>query len=151
MTIHPDIEALLARGLPARPEDAPWLAASWLEKITVEPAPGVCRIYGRVLLGPCWLWQGATNGKGHARVRIDGVLQYLHRHSLASFLGVDIASLDNVDHLCRNRNCCQPLHLESVTAAENYDRGDGHLTQIQFQPKQHELSDDDVRGLLEGF
>jgi DNA-directed RNA polymerase subunit N (RpoN/RPB10) len=29
-----------------------------------------------------------------------------------------------LDHLCRNRWCCNPAHLESVTPAENVRRGD---------------------------
>lgn len=29
-----------------------------------------------------------------------------------------------IDHLCRNRSCCNPLHLEEVTSRENTLRGD---------------------------
>jgi hypothetical protein len=28
-----------------------------------------------------------------------------------------------LDHLCRNRSCCNPAHLEPVTTAENVRRG----------------------------
>jgi hypothetical protein len=29
-----------------------------------------------------------------------------------------------IDHLCRNRRCVNPAHLEPVTAEENWRRGD---------------------------
>lgn len=117
----------------------------------MEPAPPDCRIYGRELVGPCWLWHGATNGKGHGRVFITvaprrDVGVYLHRLSLAAFLGIDTDALDNVDHLCRRRNCFQPLHVESVTPIENYERGDGKAH--QFLNTVERLSDDDIAALL---
>ncbi len=37
----------------------------------------------------------------------------------------DVPAGLELDHLCRNRLCCNPAHLEPVTSAENKRRGDG--------------------------
>lgn len=139
--------------LPISPCVAPWVRKRWLDRITVAPPPIECRIYGRELIGPCWLWHGATNGKGHGRVFItkDGkdYGHYLHRLSLASFHGIGPAALDHVDHLCRRRNCFQPLHVESVTPIENCERGDGKAHQFLNQVER--LSEDDIEALIRGY
>lgn len=140
--------------LPASPFEAPWIRSLWHARITVEPAPEECRVWGRVLEGPCWLYHGSTNGKGHSRVRIKGRLQYLHRHSLASFHGMEIWQLDTVDHLCRRRNCFQPFHVEDVTMLENYLRGEGpNQTATQFKPTEAYINpdDEDLEKALRGY
>lgn len=141
--------------LPFAPCLAPWVKRSWLPKITVEPPPEGCRIWGRELVGPCWLYHGADNGKGHKKVRVDGRLQYFHRFSFAQFYGIPIHLIEAGDHLCRNRNCFNPLHIDNVTSIENWLRGDGHLTTFKssFETaeengQQNMLSDADLRALL---
>lgn len=142
--------------LPASPFVAPWIKPIWHNRITVETAPGECRIHGRTLQGPCWLWHGATNGKGHGRVFIRPVPGkdygvYLHRLSLAAFHGIDIGQLDAVDHLCRRRNCFQPLHVESVTPIENYLRGDGPKYQFKAAEPANDITDEDLQALIRGY
>ena len=66
----------------------------------------------------CWEWTGAHTKAGYAAIR-DG---YLHRLSYEHFIGPIPDGLE-IDHLCRNRGCCNPLHLEAVTHAENMRRG----------------------------
>jgi hypothetical protein len=137
----------MPKQLPASPFVAPWIKRSWHSRITVCADVGHCRIYGRKLVGPCWLWHGWNNGKGHARVRMGDRGVYLHRLSLASYLGVSLDELDNCDHLCCQRNCFQPLHVESVTQTENYWRGNGALTQF----RSNEEIEDDLAAQLRGY
>jgi len=135
--------------LPFAPCLAPWVRKSWLKKITVEKAPDGCRVWGRVLEGPCWLFHGSCNGKGHRKVRVQKRLQYLHRYSFSEFHGIPLAFVDNGDHLCRNRNCFQPLHIDNVTSLENWLRGDGHLT--TFKTAEPTQADEDLVAALRGY
>lgn len=68
----------------------------------------------------CWIWTGATS-VGYGRIRVDGRLDMAHRVSYQLFVGQIPEGLD-LDHLCMNRRCCNPSHLEPVTRAENMRR-----------------------------
>jgi len=70
--------------------------------------------------GPCWTWVGHTV-LGYGRVGVDRLSLQPHR-VMASLVGMDIAGRV-IDHLCRNRACCNPDHLEPVTIRENCLRG----------------------------
>lgn len=74
---------------------------------------------------PCWEWQGANSGTGrgggYGRVKVDGEIAATHRVMFACFHGF-ISKHRQIDHLCRNRICCNPDHLESVTSSENQRR-----------------------------
>lgn len=65
----------------------------------------------------CWNWTAALNAFGYGRFR--GLLA--HRVSYESLVGPIPDGLE-LDHLCRNRKCVRPEHLEPVTHDENYRR-----------------------------
>jgi hypothetical protein len=71
----------------------------------------------------CWLWTGRKNTKGYGRLTIDGRTTGAHRWSYEYHVGPIPEGLV-IDHLCRNRGCVNPDHLEPVTQKENVRRGE---------------------------
>ena len=68
----------------------------------------------------CWLWTGALTSGGYGSTTLDGKWSSVHR----AVLRLTGARVDgDVDHLCRNRACCNPLHLDVVSSRENTIRG----------------------------
>ncbi len=71
----------------------------------------------------CWEWQGGKDKRGYGKVSNDGRDVFAHRLIWAIERGALPVGLEPA-HLCRNRSCCNPDHLEWVTHRENVIRGD---------------------------
>lgn len=82
------------------------------------------RLLDRVLIGNgCWEWAGAVDRKtGYGKLSYEGRVTTAHRASYTALVGPIPQGLV-VDHLCRNKVCVRPSHLEAVTNAENIRRG----------------------------
>lgn len=74
--------------------------------------------------GECWTWGACHYPQGYGMFYWDGRLQRVHRIVYELVVGPIPAGLV-IDHLCRNRGCCNPDHLEPVTNRENMLRGVG--------------------------
>lgn len=85
-------------------------------------------ILTRVNIDPrtmCWEWQREINSQtGYGQIGVRRRKLYAHRLSYEIFRGPIPEGL-TIDHLCRNRRCVNPFHLEAVTIRVNLLRGDG--------------------------
>lgn len=82
------------------------------DKIIPEPNSG------------CWLWMGCLTRGGYGQLHSIRKTVYAHRYVFELLKGQIPLGLQ-LDHLCRNRCCVNPDHLESVTQHLNLIRGNG--------------------------
>lgn len=75
-------------------------------------------------LEECWEWRGALTqaGYGQGVDHSTGRFWLAHRVAFEQLRG-SIPDGLHIDHLCRNRLCVNPWHLEPVTNRENVRRG----------------------------
>ena len=71
----------------------------------------------------CWVHRRPRKD-GYVNVTVDKRQVYAHRLSYEHFVG-EIPDGLHLDHLCRNRTCCNPWHLDPVPPRVNSLRGVG--------------------------
>jgi len=70
----------------------------------------------------CWEWTASKNSAGYGLIFYLGKSQPAHRVWYEVAKGEIPKGLE-IDHLCRNRSCVNPDHLEAVTHQVNVQRG----------------------------
>ena len=79
-------------------------------------------------MNDCWIWAGAIHPTGYGYIGTwskdkGNRIEYAHRVMYEAYRGKIPKGL-HIDHLCRNRQCVNPEHLEPVTRKENILRGE---------------------------
>lgn len=69
----------------------------------------------------CWLFRCRTDKDGYALIEAGGKTHRGHRLSWESLVGPIPEGYD-LDHLCRERSCLRPLHLDAVDHDTNIER-----------------------------
>lgn len=82
----------------------------------------VVRFMEKVMIqaGQCWIWTGSCNDVGYGYFNHPDT-GYAHRAAYLLLVG-PIPEGAELDHLCRNKSCVKPDHLEPVTARVNVRR-----------------------------
>lgn len=85
------------------------------------------RFWNKVEADPitkCWNWTKALNKDGYGIFRIDIKEGTILSHRFAYETNKGVKPFETtLDHLCRNRKCVNPEHLEAVSLRENQVRG----------------------------
>lgn len=71
----------------------------------------------------CWEWTAARRSGGYGAINIAGRVRPAHRVVYELLVG-PVPKNRELDHLCRNRSCVRPSHLEPVTKLVNIARGE---------------------------
>lgn len=120
-----------------------------VERLAARSREAVCFTRGLDL--PCWVYTGSRDAKGYSTIRVDGGRTSRgHRVAYLGLIGPIPEGLEP-DHLCRNRACWNPWHLDLVTHAVNVKRGRAgaviraRAAQITHCPQGHVYEGDNDR------
>ncbi len=82
----------------------------------------------------CWIWIGRLSPEGYDKFSFINH-EYLAHRFVYEYLVGQIPKELQIDHLCRNKACVNPHHLEPVTSKININRGKGNPNKYKIKCK----------------
>lgn len=108
------------------------------------------RLLDLIEIDRCWVWKGSLSRAGYGRLTIrEGgkkMTKSAHRVSYETFVGKIPVGL-TIDHLCKNKACINPDHLEAVSQKVNVHRANPLWKQEAARthcPQGHEYTEDNM-------
>ncbi|WP_272027150.1 hypothetical protein [Kocuria rosea] len=79
------------------------------ERIDVDPITG------------CWNWTGPIDRQGYGKAHLQGTSRRAHRWAWAKIAHLELPPYPALclDHLCENKRCVRPAHLQPTTIPAN--------------------------------
>lgn len=117
-----------------------------------NPAERVLSTY--TVDGACWVPAQKPLGNGYVRICIGGGRRAQAHAVVWEYIwGKPVPDGLELDHLCRNRSCVRPDHLEPVTRSENAKRGDvgSHNSSKTHCLRGHEFSEENTITTKRGY
>lgn len=99
--------------------------------------------------GECWEFAGALRN-GYGVIGVEHSTVYTHRYVYERMVA-DIPDGLVIDHLCRNRACCNPAHLEPVPQRLNCQRGERAGTRVTACKHGHDYTPENTYTNPQGY
>lgn len=109
------------------------LANKKVPRMTAATSEEIARFNTKwVADGDCHIWQGNKDRDGYGYLTFRRSSRRAHRVALF-IAGREIPEGYVVNHVCRNRDCVNPQHLNTVTPSENAVRDSGSIGYVNSQ------------------
>lgn len=113
------------------------------------------KIYFNVLCNietKCWEWKKGKDESGYGFITVKGKNKRAHRFSYEIFVS-KIKDKMQINHICNNRRCVNPNHLEQVTHIENGSRekANHYNSRKKFCKRGHEYNEENTKSIMRPY